>query len=94
MPDQILINYEALGGLAAQSDETLEALRQVAQPAVEMPMYSPKTLDGIDDFQGEWDEKRGKLITSLEAVTQALTNIASSFEELDNALAAGIRGES
>jgi len=61
--------------------------------------YSARTstcgeVDGqLDDFMGKWDERRGELADSLDAVSQMLTAIFDGFDGTQNELIAGLNGE-
>ena len=49
-----------------------------------------RVADALDDFAGSWDDKRGKLTTSLREVGDMATSSAATFQEVDDQLAADI----
>ena len=46
--------------------------------------------DALDDFAGSWDDKREKLTGSLRDVGKMATDSASTFEGVDEELAAAV----
>lgn len=49
-----------------------------------------RVADALQEFAGSWDDKRGKLTTSLREVGDMATSAASTFREVDDQLAAEI----
>lgn len=93
MTDLIIIDYEELGTLVEQAGQTSQDLADVGSlPGADLT-HSPRTRDGLDDFQGEWDKRRGELVEALDAVTQALSVISSVFADADAQMTAAIQGE-
>lgn len=53
--------------------------------AVSLPS-APAVDSGTTDFMNEWDERRGELSKTLEAVQQIVAAIHDSFQEVDDEL--------
>lgn len=50
--------------------------------------------DRLVRFANEWDGRRASLVEAIAHLGDACTAISQTFEELDSALAAALRGES
>lgn len=50
----------------------------------------PSVSDALDDFAGAWDDKRDRLTHSLHSVADMATQSASTFQGVDDQLAAKV----
>jgi uncharacterized protein YukE len=50
-----------------------------------------KVADALDDFAGDWDDKRETLGNSLESISKQATQAADEFTKADEELAKEIR---
>lgn len=53
---------------------------------------SPVVGDAYRDLGDRWDQRRKELISGLHAVAGALSTIRQAFEQVDNDMAAAVRG--
>ncbi|MDQ3176848.1 MAG: hypothetical protein M3Q72_04770 [Actinomycetota bacterium] len=92
MAPVIIVDLDFVATLRDDTNTTCETLRGDNG-------YSARTStcgevdDKLGDFMGKWDERRGELADTLDAVSQMATAIYDGFSGTQDELIAGLNGE-
>lgn len=91
MAELIIVDLEVVSTLRTDVDTTRSTLRE--ENGSEARTITCGDVDGaLEDFMGDWDERRGELADSLDAVSQLLTAIYDSFSGAQDELIDSLDG--
>jgi hypothetical protein len=91
MAERIVVDIGYVDGLKSSVDTTRSGLRGEGSNDARVPSSS-RVNDALDDFMGKWDERRGELADSLDAVSTALGAISDSFTRTEDELVGQLEG--
>lgn len=90
MADVIIVDLEYVSALQSDVDTTRETLRGEGGSGARLTTCGAAN-GALDDFMGKWDERRGELADTLDAVSQMLGSIHESFARTQDELIAGLK---
>jgi hypothetical protein len=91
MAGRIVVDIAYVDGLKANVDTTTNGLRGEGGYSARVPSAG-RLNDALEDFMGKWDERRGELADSLDAVSSALGAISTSFSDTEVELVNQLEG--
>ena len=91
MAGRIVVDVAYVEGLRSNVDTTTSGLRGQGGEHAGVPSAS-RVDEALGDFMGKWDERRGELADSLDAVASALGAIADSFTRTEAELVGQLDG--
>ncbi len=91
MADRIVVDIAYVDQLKSSVDTTTGGLRGEGGYSARVPSAG-RLNDALEDFMGKWDERRGELADSLDAVSSALGAISSSFTDTETELVGQLDG--
>ena len=89
--DRIVVDIAYVDQLKSSVDTTTGGLRGEGGYSARVPSAG-RLNDALEDFMGKWDERRGELADSLDAVSSALGAISSSFTDTEAELVSQLDG--
>lgn len=91
MADLIIVDLDLVSTLRTDVDTTRTTLRGESGNSARTTTCGD--VDGaLEDFMGDWDERRGELADSLDAVSQLLGAIFDSFSGAQDELIDSLDG--
>ena len=91
MAGRIVVDIAYVDQLKSNVDTTTSGLRGEGGYSARVPSAG-RLNDALEDFMGKWDERRGELADSLDAVSSALGAISSSFGDTEDELVSQLEG--
>ena len=85
---------ETQAGISASIDEFKNAARNNdgLESSVGKPDDRSELRDKVSDFEGSWNDKRGKLEENLANILEQLTSIIDGWDEWDRQTASDLDG--
>ena len=53
----------------------------------------PELAEALRDFSRNWDDRRAKMVASVEALAEQATTVGRTFEEIETSLVAALQGK-
>ena len=91
MAGRIVVDIAYCDQLKSSVDTTTSGLRGEGGYSARVPSAG-RLNDALEDFMNKWDERRGELADSLDAVSSALGAISDSFSDTEDELVSQLEG--